>query len=264
MANIFAILTALALLSAAFLASKNKEAYAKEIESRQREEKRLANSRDRLDKLTKEFNETEKNRKSTEETTVVLRETEASQIKKNRGVEQEIAPKREETESNASRITEIEDKLKEAGDIEELVGEMRRTAGELEELTADIASNEAQLSDLTSEKTRTEGVIAAYRTKDGNYANKRSFFTASSIAAIFPAYGFITLPIGNGGGVVSGSSLEVVRDGAVVAKLRVSSVESNRAAAEIVPDSMAEDTVLMVGDRVVPAAEAADAAKAAK
>jgi hypothetical protein len=257
MANIFAILTALALIAAAFLASKNKEAYAKEIESRQREEKRLATSQARLDSLTKEFNQTEADRKSTEEATVVLRETEASQIKKNKTVEQDIASKREESESNATRITEIEDKLKETGDIEELVGKMRRTSEELEQLTSDIASNEAQLSDLTGEKTRTEGVIAAYRTKDSNYSNKRSFFSATRIGSLFPAYGFVTLPIGNTSGVVSGSSLEVVRDGAVVAKLRVSSVESGRAAAEIVPDSIAPDTVLMVGDRVVPAADAA-------
>jgi septal ring factor EnvC (AmiA/AmiB activator) len=261
MANIFAILTAIALLAAAFLASKNKEAYAKEIESRQREEKRLATSQARLDSLTKEFNQTEADRKSTEEATVVLRETEASQVKKNKSVEQDIASKKEESESNAARITEIEDKLKETGDIEELVGKMRRTSEDLEQLTADIASHEAQLSDLTGEKTRTEGVIAAYRTKDSNYSNKRSFFSATRIGSLFPAYGFVTLPIGNSSGVVSGSSLDVVRDGAVVAKLRVSSVESGRAAAEIVPDSIAQDTVLMVGDRVVPAADAADAVK---
>jgi DNA polymerase III epsilon subunit-like protein len=51
--------------------------------------------------------------------------------------------------------------------------------------------------------------------------------------------------------------VDVVRDGEVVAKLRVSSVEAGRAAAEIVPDSLAQDTVLMVGDRVVPSADAA-------
>jgi hypothetical protein len=98
-------------------------------------------------------------------------------------------------------------------------------------------------------------VIESYRVKDSNYSNKRSFFSSTRISQIFPAYGFVTLPVGNSSGVVSGSPLNVVRDGAVVAKLRVSSVEAGRAAAEIVPDSLAEGTTLMVGDRVVPGGE---------
>ena len=257
MANIFAILTAIALLAAAFLANKNKEAYAKEIDARQREEQRLEKSTARLADLQQQFNETEKERKETEEATVVLREKEAAQQKKNKTVEADIASKKEESESNAAKIAEVEDKLKEVGDIEELVGKVKRTAAEIERLASEIASNEAKLGDLTAEKSRTEGVITAYRNKDSNYSNKRSFFSSTRIGSIFPAYGFVTLPVGNSAGVVSGSSLDVVRDGEVVAKLRVSSVEAGRAAAEIVPDSLAPDTVLMVGDRVVPSADAA-------
>jgi hypothetical protein len=254
MANVFAILTALALAAAAFLAMKNKEAYGKEIDARKNEQKRLATSTTRLENLQKEFTDTETKRTSTEEATVGLRETEASQQKKNKAVEDDIAAKKTETDSNATKISEIEDKLKEIGNIEELVGKMKRTSDELEQLTSDIASNEAKLADLISEKTRTEGVIAAYRATDANYANKRSFFESARISSIFPAYGFVTLPVGNSAGVVSGSSLDVVRDGEVVARLRVGSVEAGRSAAEIVPDSVAQDTVLMVGDRVVPSA----------
>lgn len=254
MANVFAILSALALAAAAFLAMKNKEAYATEIDSRKNEEKRLATSEAKLASLQLEFKETEDNRKATEEATVGLRETEAAQEKKNKVIEDEIGTKRSESESNSSKIADIEDQLKEFGNIEELVGKVKRLAAEVERLTTEIGSNEATLADLLSEKTRTEGVIAAYRATDANYANKRSFFETSRISSIFPAYGFVTLPIGNTSGVVSGSSLDVVRDGTVVAKLRVSSVEASRSAAAIVPDSLAEETVLMVGDRVVPTA----------
>lgn len=254
MANVFAILSALALAAAAFLAMKNKEAYATEISSRQNEQGRLAKSEARLKSLQDEFKTTEDDRKATEEETVGLREKEAAQQKKNKGIEDDIASKKSETDSNASKIAEIEDQLKEVGNIEELVGKVKRTAAEVERLTTEIASNEAMQADLLAEKTRTEGVIAAYRAKDANYSNKRSFFESTRISSIFPAYGFVTLPIGNTSGAVSGSSLDVVRDGAVVAKLRVSSVEAGRCAAEIVPDSLAADTVLMVGDRVVPSA----------
>ena len=257
MANVFAILTAIALAAATFLAMKNKEAYLSEIDARQREQKRLAVSTARLADLTEQFNETEKDRTSTEATTVGLRETEGAQAKKNKGIDTEIAEKKTESDANASKISEIEKKLEGLGNINELVGEMKQTAAEIEQLTGDISANEATLADLTAEKARTEGVIDAYRKKDGNYSNKRSFFSSSRIGSIFPAYGFVTLPVGNVNGAVSGSLLDVVRDGAVVAKLRVSSVEAGRCAAEIVPDSLAQDTVLMVGDRVVPSNEAA-------
>jgi septal ring factor EnvC (AmiA/AmiB activator) len=254
MANVFAILSALALLAAAFLAMKNKEAYATEIDNRKNEQSRLEKSKTRLTSLQTEFNETEKTRKETQEATIVLRETEATQQKKNKGIEDDIASKKTETDSNATKIAEIEDKLKEIGNIEELVGKVTRTASEVERLTGEIASNEATMADLQAEKARTEGVIATYRAKDANYSNQRSFFTSTRIGAIYPAYGFVTLPVGNSSGVVSGSPLNVVRDGEVVAKLRVSSVEAGRSAAEIVPDSLTADTVLMVGDQVVPAA----------
>ena len=254
MANVFAILSALALAAAAFLAMKNKEAYATEIDSRKNEEKRLATSTARLKDLQGQFAETETERKSTEEATVGLREKEGAQQKKNKVIEDDIASKKTETEANATKIAEIDDKLKEVGNIEELVGKVKRTAAEVERLTGEIASNDATLADLTAEKTRTEGVIGKYREVDGNYSNQRSLFSATRISSIFPAYGFVTLPIGNSSGVVSGSTLDVTRDGAVVAKLRVTSVEAGRCAAAIVPDSLAQDTVLMVGDRVVPSA----------
>jgi septal ring factor EnvC (AmiA/AmiB activator) len=257
MANVFAILSALALAAAAFIAMKNKDKYGEEIVNRQAAEKRLSTSEARLADLQQQFNDTEAERKSTEEAVVGLNETKTAQEKKNKAVEDDIAAKQSETDTNAKKIAEIEDALKELGNIEEMVGKVKRMNEELAQLTDDIAGNDAKLADLTAEKGRTEGVIAAYSKENTNYSTKVSFFSSTRISSIFPAYGFVTLPIGNTSGVVSGSSLDIVRDGAVVGKLRVKSVEAGRAAAEIVPDSVAEDTVLMVGDRVVPSAEAA-------
>jgi hypothetical protein len=256
MANVFAILTAIVLAAAAFIASKNKEKYAAEIDARKTEENRLHKSEARLEDLTNQFNQAAADHKSTNETNASLTETESAQKKKNNGLQQALSAKEAEAEGQAKKISTIEKALEELGDIAGLVDKIKTTSEELAQLKEDIASNEARLADLTAEKGRTEGVIGSYRAKDSNYSNKRSFFSSSRISQIFPAYGFVTLPIGNTSGVVSGSPLNVVRDGTVVAKLRVSSVEAGRAAAEIVPDSLAEGTTLMVGDRVVPGGEA--------
>ena len=257
MANVFAILSAIALAAAAFLAMKNKEAYATEIDLRKAEQDRLATQTAKHESLVADFDETASTRKSTEEETVGLREKETAQTKKNKDVESAVATKKAEADGNAAKITEIETQLKEVGNIEELVGKMERTKQVIEETTLAIASTEAKLADLTSEKSRTEGVIGSYTVKNSNYSNKRSFFSSTRIGSIYPAYGFVTLPIGNTSGVVSGSTLDVVRDGAVIGKLRVRSVESGRSAAEIIPDSIAQDVTLSVGDRVVPGTEAA-------
>jgi len=254
MANVFAILSAIALAAAAFLAMKNKDAYEKEISARQTEQNRFADQSAKYDSLVADFEDTAASRKAAEEETVGLREKETAETKKNKDAEAAVATKKAEADANQSKISQIEEKLKEVGNIEELVGKLERTKQQLEEFNLTIASSEAKLADLTSEKNRTEGVIATYTTKNTNYSTKRSFFSSTSISSIYPAYGFVTLPIGNTGGVVSGSSLDVVRDGAVIGKLRVRSVESGRAAAEIVPDSLAADTTLSVGDRVVPGA----------
>ena len=257
MANVFAILSAIALAAAAFLAMKNKDAYEREIGLRQQEQARNAKLTAEHSALVDDFNTTESERKAAETETVGLRETETAETKKNNGLEGEKTAKASEAEANGKKIADIEEQLKEIGSIEELVEKLKATKTALEDLSLDIAAATAKQADLTSEQNRTQGVVTAYTAKNTNYSSKRSFFGGTRISAIYSAYGFVTLPVGGTAGVVSGSPLDVVRDGAVVAKLRVSSVEAGRAAAEIVPDSVAEGTTLMVGDRVVPGSEPA-------
>ncbi len=257
MANVFAILTALALVAASFLAYKNKEAYSKEIEDRRTAESDLAKNQTRLATLTEEFNATEAERKETQAAADELKGQETAAKKKNQDLTTQEAEKKGEVERNASRISQIEERLKEIGEIEELVGIIKRTIEETETLGGEIASGQAKLADLMAERSRTEAVKNDYRSRNENYTERRSYFSSTRIAAIYPTYGFVTLPIGNASGVVPGSRLDVVRDGASIAKLRVRTVESGRSAAEIIPDSLAEDVTLMVGDRVVPSTDSA-------
>ncbi|WP_035612351.1 hypothetical protein [Haloferula sp. BvORR071] len=256
MANVFAILSAIALAAACFLAMKNKDAYEAEIKHRITAEEKQATAKSKLEDVTNKYKATNEERINVEKETADLKQNLLAENAKNDKLTSEKDAKASEEGANAKKITEIEEQLKEIGPIEDLVATINTLKGSLEELTTDIAASDAKIADLTADKARTEGVIKAYSDKNQNYANKRSFFAGTRISAIYPAYGFVTLPIGNSSGVVSGSSLDVVRDGAVVAKLRVSSVEAGRAAAEIVPDSLAQDTTLMVGDRVVPGSAA--------
>ncbi len=254
MANVFAILSAIALAAACFLAVKNRTAYEGEIANRQGQEKRLATATKDFNDTTAQYQATYDERVATQKENVGLTANQTEETRKNNTLESEKATKTSESDAMAKKIADFEEKTKEFGPIEELVAKLQALKTSLEGLDLDITAATAKRDDMTNEKARTEGVVANYGTKNENFAKKQSFFSSTRISAIYPAYGFVTLPIGNTGGVISGSTLEVQRDGATVAKLRVTSVEAGRAAAEIVPDSVAADTTLMVGDRVVPGA----------
>jgi hypothetical protein len=262
MANVFAILSAIALAAALFLANKNKDAYDKEIHDRVEADGKLEKEKKNLATLTSRFTETETERKSTEGTVEDLKGTEATAKKNNDAAEKTKATKTTDSDANEKKIASIQQGLGDANEISELANKMKRTSEELASLTDEIASNNATLADLVGEKGRTEGVIGGMRKKNSDISNKISFFSSASISAIYPTFGFVTIPVGANAGVVPGSTLNVVRGGSVVGKLRVRSVEASRASADIIPDSLAEDTTLSVGDKVVPATDAPTAAGA--
>ena len=84
------------------------------------------------------------------------------------------------------------------------------------------------------------------------------------ISSIYRNWGFVILAAGDRQGVVTGSTLDVMRGGEVVAKLKVTAVEAGRASADIVLDSVAAQVTLRTGDTVVAQVEEKTPATAAK
>lgn len=256
MANIFAILTALLLAASAFLAHKNKEAYTKEIDERKTAESRLDTTQKKLAGLQEKRNSTIDQKEETMQATVGLREQEEQQTAKNDAVKKSIASKKEQSETQAAEIADIKEKTAKAGELKELAGKIKRLQEDIVGLEDEKASKESQRSNLLAQRTSTLGTVAVYNKETSMISSKKSFGNAR-ISSIYGPWGFVTLSAGNNGGIVSGSTLNVVRGGEPIAELRVRSVESNRASADVVPNSLAEDTTLMVGDKVVPAEPAA-------
>jgi hypothetical protein len=144
------------------------------------------------------------------------------------------------------------------GDIEEIAGEIKKMGSAIEELRQAVTTNEAKLANLTAENQRVEAIIAGLNQESTYISRSESYPTLSTrISAIYPTWGFVTLAAGNTSGVVTSSPLNVVRGGEVIARLLVTAVEANTSSANIVPDSIAEGVVLMVGDQVVPGEKAA-------
>jgi hypothetical protein len=260
MANVFGILTAIVLALAGFVAFKNKAAYENEISNTAQEKERLAASQLRFKTAQDSLAATIVTRTGVDAEVVKLTEDETAQKKTNADLKAQIEAKTATSASNKEKLDEIREKTSKIGDLKELASKMRTTNAELEELAQNISSNEAKLANLTAQNTQTEGQASAMRTKFETMSSGRSLPTLNTrIRSIYPTWGFVTLAAGNSSGVVTNSTLDVVRDGSTIARLLVTAVERNSASASIIPDSIAQDVTLMVGDRVIPGQKAAQA-----
>ncbi|MFM2170508.1 MAG: hypothetical protein RI957_737 [Verrucomicrobiota bacterium] len=246
------ILTALALTVSAFLGYKNMEQYKEQIQVRQAEEsKRDDDLRPKLKKTLDERDQTKTAKEDQQKAAASKAEEVVAQQKKLDDLKKEIATKEDQVREQKASIDALADQLKELGDVTELATKMRRMNDELVQLQSDIDQTTTKLNNLIAEKNRTASIIASFEEENAwRNANLSNPKLETRISSIYETYGFVTLPVGNSAGVVGGSSLDVVRDGEVIAKLLVKTVEASTAAAEIIPGSLRADTVLMVGDKI--------------
>ncbi len=259
MANVFGILTAIVLALSAFLAFKNKEKYEGVIVTTNEEKDKLTKTRARLAHDVEVVTALPIEIAGVDAEVDKLTADEAGEKGKIDALKAQTDERTAKIAANKQQLDEIREKTQKTGDLKELAGKMRAMNAELAELAQSIATNEGKIENLTAQNTSTQGQISTTKSKFDKWANSESLPTAKTrIRSIYPNWGFVTLASGNNVGIMTNSTLNVVRDGQVVAKLLVTAVESNSASATIVPDSLATDTVLMVGDRVEPSEKAPD------
>ncbi|MGC4014475.1 MAG: hypothetical protein QM755_08180 [Luteolibacter sp.] len=252
MAKTFGILTAIVLLVSAFVGFKNKEKYDAEIRDRQEAEKKLDASQHRLKVAQDNLKETTAKRKDTEAHVASLNSEKTNLAEANAKLKSEIDEKTAKSDANKAKLTELKEKLENVGDLATLGPKLKATNAEIIELGRNIDNTTASLANLTAESGRLDKVIENFRSVSALYPAKKSNPALKTrISAIYPNWGFVTLSAGNAGGVITNSTLDVVRDGETIAKLQVTAAEGGTSSASIVPESVKADTVLMVGDSVV-------------
>lgn len=258
MANILGIFTAIILAVAAFIAAKNNAAFETEIANRATEEASLAKSQERLKAALAVLKALPIERADIDAQFATKTEEETALKESNDKIKAEIENKTEQISANTRKLDEIREKTAKIGNIRDLAPKMKSMRTELEELTQSISDNEATLANLTAQDAATAADAQRRKEQLETFSRGESLPTLkTSIRSIYPTWGFVTLNAGNNAGVTSNSTLEVVRDGETIAKLLVTSVESRSASASIIPDSLAQDVTLMVGDRVVAASKKA-------
>ena len=146
-----------------------------------------------------------------------------------------------------------------------LIPKVKRMQAQLTAATSEIASKGATLANLVQRDKNSKARIAATRKLIDLQSTGKSFPSLRTrISSIYRNWGFVILSAGDKQGVVTGSTLDVLRGDEVVGKLKVTAVEAGRASADIILDSVAEGTTLQAGDTVVAEREVAKPAAAAK
>lgn len=252
MATTFGVLTFLILCTTAFVSFRNNDRMKLEIENKNTElghkdvnQKELKLREGILAGLLEEIP------KIQEETRLALEE-EAKLQEQNRKLKADVESKTRKIASNEREYKDMKDKLLLVGEPTELVGKSTDMRVQSEELDVLIDNKEAKLANLNAENTSAADLATRLKFNLDTIGRGESLPTLKTkIRHIYPNWGFVTLANGYQSGVTGGSSLDIVRDGQVIGKLLVSTVERTSASASIVPDSIAADITLRVGDQVV-------------
>jgi hypothetical protein len=257
MANVFGILTAIVLAASAYIANKNKTAYDAKITATKEKQAVLADTEIKLKVAKATLEELPVERAAVDGEVATLTAQEAAQTKANTALEEVTKTKSAKLAEDKAKLDDFREKSKNTGDIDQLAAKLKTTLGEVEELNQSVTAAEAKLSDLNAQNSASSAQVGTAKTKFENFTGGQSLATLQTrIRSIYPNWGFVTLASGNNAGVVANSTLNVIRDGEVIAKLLVTAVESSTASASIVPDSLSSDVTLAVGDRVVPGVKA--------
>ena len=254
MANTFGILAALVLAFSAFVAYKNKEEYQTQIDITKNEESKLETQKRSFDLLVEEVGGLNEEIDSTN----VSRDDFQSKLKvqndENKTIEQTISTKEDELKETKARVAEAKDLLDRLGDLPTLAKKIEAIKNSVAQLEDDLAIIKAQNSRLYSEKNSTSETVSQRSSVLNDRVSGNSLPSLrTSVSGVDRSVGLITLAAGDNSGVVSGSKLDVKRNGETIAQLVVTGVSANASAASVVMETLKEGESVLPGDTVVPA-----------
>jgi len=251
MSKIFGTLAAVILAVSALVAYKNKEAKEQEILTYQTSLKVEDVTSKELKSLLAELQSTEE-----EDTLAEVKKAEAELedvVATHEKLKKSLKTLSDEYTAKSEELAETEELLNSLPDPDQLVPKIKRMRSELSEAKDSLASEEARLANLTQQAKNGKVRIEATRKQLSLRSSGKSLPNLKTrISSVYRNWGFVVLAAGDRAGVVTGSKLDVVRGGDVIAKLKVTAVEAGRASADILLDSVADGVTVQAGDLVVP------------
>ncbi len=255
---LFGSLTALVLAISAWIGYKNQTEYKSQIAERQKQEQNYTREVGILKKRTNAWEATmvakDELLASNESLTAEIGELDS----KIDSIKSEVAFKESQKKQLEAEVAEATEVMNKVGGVRALVPKIKGLRSDIAQLTDEIEQGNASLSNLKQSKSDSESSIAINEKRvEFETSGKSQPTLDTTIKTVYSSWGFVTLNGGDFQGVVPGSTLDVIRGDEVVAKLKVTTVEPNRAAADILRESVGDDVYLRAGDKVVAEATAA-------
>ena len=202
----------------------------------------LASTRKTLETTTAKLNTTEQNLKDTTAAKEQALTDLAAQTKKADRLTEDLAKTRTERDTaqqNLAQYTFI------GLTPQEIIAIRARYS----ELQTNLASIQGENKLLNQKIVRLTNELAIYKTPE--YVVSLPAGLRGKVVVMDPKWNFVVLNIGEDQGVLEHGELLINRDGKLVAKVRVRSVEKNRSIANVVPGWQLGD--VMEGDQAIPA-----------
>jgi len=248
MSKIFGTLAAVVLAISALVAFKNKEAKEQEITNYEESQKVKESTSEELNDLMTFL-------AGTEEEDLLAEDAEAeleTLIADNEQAKKDVVKLTAELATKSEELSSIETIKESLPDPDEMLPKIKRMRSDLTEATDALASEEARLASLAQRDKNGKVRIESTRKQLSLRSSGESFATLKTrISSVYRNWGFVILAAGDRAGVVTGSTLDVVRGGEVIAKLKVTAVETGRASADVILDSVADGVTIQAGDTVV-------------
>jgi cell shape-determining protein MreC len=118
----------------------------------------------------------------------------------------------------------------------------------LAEKLQDAQQRQAQVKEAPKAETRKRRETASVQRESGS---SRRAGVHGTVLAYNQAYNFVVLNLGARNGVESNSEMLVLRDGTLIGKIRISSVEPATAIGDIITNSLARGVQVQPGDSVI-------------
>ncbi|MGB2090779.1 MAG: hypothetical protein ACPH2J_02670 [Akkermansiaceae bacterium] len=252
MPKIFGIIAAVVLAVSAYIAMKNQQAYKKEIQSLHSEQAEKVSTTQELEAQQKRLKDAEQAKENFASRLVETGKKLNTAIKLHDEIEEEVKQLQEAHSAKEEQVARAKETLAGLPSADDLIPKLKRLKNQLVESQDGIASEDVRLKGLRQREQDGKAKIAALEQMiSGQTSGVSMASLKTSISGIYEGWGFVILAGGDNEGVVPGSTLDVLRDGEVIAKLRVTAVEAGRSAADIIMDTVAAGVRLSVGDVVV-------------
>lgn len=157
----------------------------------------------------------------------------------------EIEQKETLLEEKKAELAEWEDKIKDLGGIDQMKLELAKLTESERQLVAQIGSKKTTLNGALSVKATTENALNSKKRAELNQQTGK-MDGSFRVRSVNSQWGFAVLSAGHNNSVVANAKLQVKRSGSIVGDLRVRSVESSSAIADIVSGSARPGDLVIV------------------